>query len=197
MQVFTAPNPVVSIGPTVLPLELADAKRFLRLEHTNDEDADIMALIGVAAEYLQKRTETTLVTTTWVSYMAAFPACDRIALPYGPVTNVAVAYLDGDGVAQLFANVVLVRSGETYSELVLQANASWPATYVDPYAVQITYTAGFGNGANYMPAMVKHAMRLLTRHYYDERRAAAPSGSKALEYSLESLFSMMAPGRVY
>lgn len=197
MQVFVAPNPVVSIAPAVLPLELADAKRFLRLEHTNDEDADIMALINVAAEYLQKRTETTLIATTWNSYMDAFPACNRIVLPYGPVTNATVTYVDAAASAQVFDLFSLVRTGETCSELVLQANASWPATLIDPYAVQITYTAGYGQSPLFMPPMVKHALRLLTRHYYDERRAAAPSGSKALEYSLESLLSMLASGRVY
>lgn len=199
MSLFYAPQPVVTLPPPAHPLDLADAKRFLRLEHTDQEDGDILDMIAAAAEYLTRAAESTLVHTTWISQLDAFPACNVIALPYPPVVQVQIEYFDGDGVTQVFNedNYILRQTGQSLSTIVLDPSASWPATESRAAAVSISYTAGYGANADAMPERVRHAMRLLVRHFYDNRDAATPAGNKALEYSLQSLIGTFATGRVY
>lgn len=193
----SAPSPTITVAPKQAPLALDDAKRFLRVEHTDFEDKDIEDLILAAAEFIRTRTETTLVQTTYESLWEEFPEEDEFDLAYPPVVAATIQYYDVSNVLQTFdsGSWSLVNTGYLRSRICLASNAIWPTTYLREDAVKIAYVAGYGTGPDSMPALVRHAMRLAVRHFYDKREAVVSGGSRAAEMSLESILNLLSTGR--
>ena len=65
-------------NPSSEPISLAEAKRHLRIDNTDDDDY-ITSLIEVARRAAEDRMERTLITTTWKLTLDEFP--DAIILP--------------------------------------------------------------------------------------------------------------------
>lgn len=190
-------DPVITVAATGRALELSDAKRHLRLLHTQDDDTHIEDLILAAQEFIRLRTECTLIATEYQLTLDAWP-CEEteLTLPYPPVTAVEITYFDEAGDSQIFTDYTIRRSGNIESVLVLNPDASWPAVEVRSDAIAIVYTAGLGANADQMPANVRHAMRLLVGHWYEQRDPVITGTiSKSLEYSLESLLNQLRTGR--
>lgn len=63
--------------------------------------------------------------------------------------------------------------------LELRSDAQWPDVYDRSDAVQITFTAGHGPTAATVPADLVALMKLLIKHYYDNRDSFVMGGSVA------------------
>lgn len=114
-------------------------------------------------------------TITWVG-------ADVLKLPRPKMaTLVHVKYRDADNVLTTLYNAAAsppVTSsvfhaviGGTFGMLALASGQSWPVTYDRPDAVEIKYTAGFGDGASVKAnhrSLVK-ALKLLAADFYQNR----------------------------
>ncbi|MEM6493691.1 MAG: head-tail connector protein [Pseudomonadota bacterium] len=94
-------EPVTVTAPASLPVSVADAKTFIRVDH-DDEDALISTLIGAAVSRAEGTTGTRFVAQDVT--IAADGWSDLDQLPIGPVRSVAsIIYEDSDGVDQTLA----------------------------------------------------------------------------------------------
>ena len=126
--------------PSSEPLTLAQAKNFLRVEHTADDDA-ITRAISVARYFAEHYLRLALLPQTW-DYSKANPETCTLRLPFGPaqsITSVKLVAGDGtisimnaanyrlsvDGFAVIFANV------PTAENVVVRFVASTAATASD------------------------------------------------------------------
>lgn len=162
--------------PTELAVTLEEAKLHLRVDH-DEEDALIERLILAATEDAEAFQGRSLTTRTLRLHMDRFPTENgAIYLPYGPVQAVEeVAYIDAGGAKNVIASshyaVDKVRSP---SRIVPVAGHTWPnASLLAIGAVSVTYTAGYGNGPEYVPANVKQAILLMVGHLYENREAVS------------------------
>ena len=129
----------------VLPVSLADAKRYLGVS-SDDRDLDVETLVRAAANVLVNRTGRAL---TQVSLQLAFERwpCNVIELPYTPPLGAitAIQYWDSDGVQQTVATYQLAQPMGVPAVIRPAAGGYfWPTNLADDRlnAITIDYTAG-------------------------------------------------------
>jgi uncharacterized phiE125 gp8 family phage protein len=136
-------NIVVTTGPLVEPISLAEAKVQLRVEtDITADDALISALIITARQHVEDVCNRALITQTLKAYYPCF--WDRLDLR-APVRSVSgVSYLDSGNVSQTLATTGYVVDADEAPGVVVPPYAvPWPATYVYPKAVTVTFVAGY------------------------------------------------------
>lgn len=143
---------------------LADMKEFLRVDH-NDEDDTITALLNAAAawceDYCNRKFRTGGTATFYLERWR--PA----SLAFGPVTSIVqVKYDDTSGIEKT------LDTSKYYYETV--HNGSIMIYFHDVPDLQeynahpVRITAGVGQNETHE---VKHAVRMLVAHWYENRRA--------------------------
>ena len=160
--------PVRTVAPTTMPVSLAEAKAYLRVDH-DDQDDLITAQIKAATAYLDGYAGIlgrALVTQTWRQDFAGF--ADRLPLPVSPVIAiVSVSYFDGGNVQQtLDAGVYDLFADARGAYVTLRPGQVWPVTFYRPDAVTITFTAGFGAAAD-VPEPIRQAILLIVQRLFD------------------------------
>lgn len=161
-----------TVAPTSEPVTTTEAKSHLRVD-ISDDDTLIGSLITAAREYCEIYTGRSFATRTYRADLAGF--ADEIWLPYGPVISIeSVKYYDtaSPSVQQTWAatNYQLF-----YNVLERAYGVSFPSVGVRPDAVQITYRAGYVDGASpevaTIPTAIKQAMLLMIGDLYENREA--------------------------
>lgn len=161
---------VVITAPNSEPLTTAEAKAHLRVDHS-DDDAYIDALIKAARVYVESYLQRALITTEFRLNLDGFPA-SAIELHPSLQAVSTLKYTDPDGVVQTWDSVnYVVDTDSVVGRLVPGYGLSWPSTRDMINAVQVTFTAGYGDNAADVPEPIRHAMRLLIGHLYENREA--------------------------
>lgn len=169
-------KPVLDAAPTVDLITLEEARAHVRRDD-NDDDSYIESLIAVVMSHLDGASGgilgRALLSQTWIETADGFPVGDEFRFILAPVISVSsVKYYDADNVLQTFAaENYSVHNGREYSYLKLANTASWPSTYERDDALSITASFGYGATASEVPAVIKHAAKMLLGHWYENREA--------------------------
>lgn len=133
-----------TVAPTAEPISLAQAKRQLRVDGT-DDDILIAGLISAARNYVESQCSVSLVVATYRQTMDAFPCGDTISLNFPPLVDVtSITYVDTAGATQTLATTVYsVLTSERPGKIKLKYGQSWPSVRSQPDAVVITFRAGY------------------------------------------------------
>lgn len=175
------------------PVSLTDAKDHLRVD-TSADDSYINALIAAARQYVEEITRRALITQTWEFSLDDFPLSKLVDMPWSeylefrnraillprpPLQSVTkIEYVDTDGATQtLAASVYRVDTKSEPARLTEAEGETWPTTDHVTNAVTITYVAGYSpddsssptDEAANVPQPIKHAMKLLIGHWYENR----------------------------
>jgi len=150
--------------PALEPLTLAEARRHLRVDHTDDDD-DITSMIVAAREAAETITHRSLVTQRWRLVLDRFPGRDCVQLHQPPVRVVhGIRYLDMGGEWQdADLSVFALDLDAEPGRIRPQFGRIWPITRPQIGAVAIEYTAGYGapvldsNGAPALDAAGNYA----------------------------------------
>jgi|SRR5579871_3352434 len=118
----------------------------------------------------------------------------RIKIPLPPLVTIdSVQYVDVDGNLQtvdpsIYQLVVGGQQGYSYIQPAFQQ--SWPAHRLEPDAVRITFTAGYGTGAN-LPNGIRLGAGMLFKHLFDNRDSVVIGAGAALivPNTVESILS--------
>jgi uncharacterized phiE125 gp8 family phage protein len=156
MKFTVADNP---LGTDII--SLVDMKEFLRVDHT-DEDTTISEIITSAAIAVQDYTGRVFVSTTYTLNLDYFHNTE-IPAEIGSVTS--VTYYDSANAQQ-----TLDASKYYYDASREPARIAFldpPSTFDDRFNA-VTITGGMGKQA--IPP-IKHAIKMLAAHYYENRRA--------------------------
>lgn len=163
-------------APATEPVTLAEAKLHLRVEDDESvEDSLIAALISAAREYGEHRTERCFLTQTWEDVFDSFPACyGRLELGRAPVQDVmSIKYIDASGVEQTLDPArYLVDASLAPVEIAPAPGYDWPDTECRrPASVRVRYVAGYGDGADAVPAILRAAIKLRIGELYENRES--------------------------
>jgi uncharacterized phiE125 gp8 family phage protein len=158
-------------APAVEPVTVAEAKAHMRVDISDDDDY-ITALIVAAREYIEGATRRALITQTWRYSLDGWPDGDEIVLPKPPLQSVtSIVYKDEDGTANTWSSSgYIVDTDSDPGRVVLAYGESWPSVTLYPAApIQITYKAGYGDAAANVPGHLRHAIKFLVAHWYENR----------------------------
>lgn len=177
-----------TVAPTVEPLTLDEAMRQLQVG-AGEDNAYIQTLIAVARDVAERATGRAMLTQTWLATSPDWPVCGLLPLSVAPVATVSSVryYADGEtSLTTLDPSNYVVSTGTSPTVIVFDQDFDKPDLAKRPDAVQVTFVAGNTTASAVDPSL-KHAVRILLRHYYDNPEAAATGNFSELPFSLRHL----------
>lgn len=162
---------ILLTASAVEPVSLAEAKAFLRVEHTDDDDV-IEALVSASRVHIETQTRRALITQAWRLSLDAWPEEGRVPVVPGPLQGLAAARVfDFNGTP----HAVDVQDFVPDVGASALAFALWavPAPGRIAAGIELDVTVGYGDAAADVPEPLRQAVRLLTAHWYENRGLAA------------------------
>jgi uncharacterized phiE125 gp8 family phage protein len=151
-------------------LSVADFKAEHRIRHSV-EDARIQDCIKEAYYRLDGPAgalNRAILTQSWKGVVDRFD--DYIELPLPVLQSVTqIRYRDTDGTWQVLSTSYYgVDLYGLFGTIYRKKDQAWPAVYEEPGSVEISFTAGWGTGANVLAAAngIRKALKLLAGHFY-------------------------------
>lgn len=160
-------------APATEPVSIDEAKAQCRVSGT-DEDTTLTSLISVAREKVEADSERALITQTRQLWIDRFP-CDGhqiIDIACKPITSItSVMHVDAAGDWQTVSSANYVTDLISAPARIQPVTGlAWPVARIQVNAVKVLFVCGGANAAA-VPAMAKHAMKLLIGHWFENREA--------------------------
>lgn len=158
------------IPPAEDPITLAEAKLYLRVDSTADDDL-ITDMVSAATRQAENFTRRAFVTQTWDQIMDSPDTLIEVRRP--PLISVDGIYAtDTDGVESELAAATYyyVDTASEPGRVRLRTGATWP-TWPEIREIagfRIRYTCGYG-GASDVPEDIKLAIRRTVASWYENR----------------------------
>jgi uncharacterized phiE125 gp8 family phage protein len=170
-------------------LTLTECKTHLRVDSSAD-DTYITSLLYAAENQAETILRRSLLATTLVLQLDAFPACRTIELDRGPVSSItSVSYFDADDAAQTLAGANYTLDNKSVPDVVqLEPDLYWPDYKRDRRnAISVEYVAGFASAAA-VPVEITIAILQLVAHWYSNREAVVMS---SIGYAVPEMFASL------
>jgi len=169
---------ILLVPPAAEPWSVADAKNFLRVEHDED-DALITALIASARHQVEALTRRALMLQTWRFVFDRWPRDGRIILRMGPLRSVTAArvYDEAGHAGTVDPGRFVVN---TAANVIASPCWSLPLPGRAVAGIELDVELGFGPAANDVPDVLRHAIRTLVAHWYENRGMVAIGQSVAM-----------------
>lgn len=180
-------------APAVEPVTLAQVRTLLREPPTEDNDF-LEECIIQAREVFEAATGIACITQTWRLTLDDWPGASRepwwngveqlprselyrsgvdyIAMPRYPLQtldSVTTYDLDNSGTVIDESAVFFVDDSTYPGRVVLNAGATWPTALRDRAAIELVYSAGFGDEAADVPFTVRRAIQQVAGYLYENR----------------------------
>ena len=174
---------ILTSGPAVEPVTLAEAKAHLRVDGTA-EDTLIASLILTSRLHVEAAAGLALVTQSWSWYLDAWPVIPEakpqarlsgtgraLEFPLRPIQSIAAVRLyDESGAATtLEPSSYLLDGAGLHPRLVRLGAPVWPKPGRIANGIEIAFSAGYGNAAADVPAPIRQAILLLVAHWHEHR----------------------------
>lgn len=160
---------VMTSPPAAEPVTVADAKAHMRID-TDAEDVLIGSLLLTSRLHIETALSLALITQSWTLTLDRWPRGVEVDMPLAPlrsVDEVRVKDARGDA-AEIPDQNYLVDLASRPPRLVWN-NCAPPLPGLAANGIEIDLTAGFGDTADSVPAPLKHAILMLTAHWYEHR----------------------------
>jgi uncharacterized phiE125 gp8 family phage protein len=166
------------VAPTLEPWSLTEAKSFLRVEH-DDDDAIIGSLIAAARNQVEALTRRGLLLQTWRVVLDRWPDDGRIRLKMAPLRAVTAAriYDTMNNASPIDAERFVV---DAAASVIAAPGWSLPPPARATAGIELDVELGFGPVATDVPEVLRHAVRTLVAHWYENRGLAAIGASVAM-----------------
>ncbi|MEA2884114.1 MAG: hypothetical protein QOH32_3370 [Bradyrhizobium sp.] len=169
---------ILLIPPSAEPWSVTEAKAFLRVEH-DDDDAVIAALIAAARGHVEALSRRALLVQRWRCVLDAWPANGRLDPRVGPLRSVIAArvYDHGNTAHAIDAGTFVV---DAAANVIASPCRMLPLPGRRDAGIELDVELGYGTTAGDVPEPLRHAIRLLVAHWYENRGLAAIGGNVAM-----------------
>jgi uncharacterized phiE125 gp8 family phage protein len=176
-------------GPAVEPITLAEAKAYLRVEHS-DDDLVIAAFIAAARIHVETQTRRALITQTWRFVRDGWPGEGRLSISPTPLQQILAARVyDSDGSTLSIDTQAFVADKASAPAIVAFAPWSLPAPGRTVGGIEIDVRVGYGDAGANVPEPLRQALRLLVAHWYERRGVTAPGAIGVLPLTVSALIA--------
>jgi uncharacterized phiE125 gp8 family phage protein len=169
---------ILLIPPSAEPWSVAEAKAYLRVEH-GDDDAIIAALIAAARGHVEALTRRALLVQRWRFVLDAWPANGRLSLRMGPLRSVIAARVF-DVANNAHGIDVATFVVDAAANIIASPCWSLPLPGRAAAGIELDVELGYGATASDVPDALRHAIRMLVAHWYDNRGVAAAGAAAAM-----------------
>lgn len=176
-------------GPTIEPVSLAEAKQWLRLDESSEDDL-LSALIVSARLTIETFTRRSLITQIWRMTLDSWPQPvsdnSTIAIPFAPFQR-AIAirvYGHADVTQTVSASAYLAPAADDHARIAFLTHPPEPGQKID--GIEIDIVVGYGDDATDAPEPLRRAILMLVA-YWRENRGDAQSTSPALSPGVQAL----------
>lgn len=178
---------------TIFPVSLSEAKNWLRVDESADDQL-IQSLIGAAARRLEQFCDTRFLPQSFDVFLDRFQmsekdipyqdgvvdgpvsmfygSCNHIDLPIGPIITVdSFKTIDDSGTEYLFpADQYVVDSASRNGRISLKLGGVWPTTILRRVnGIKISVIVGLKSAAADLPEEIKTAVLLTVAKMYENR----------------------------
>ena len=169
---------ILLIPPSAEPWSVAEAKAFLRVEH-DDDDAVIAALIAAARFHVEALSRRALLVQRWRFVLDAWPANGRLDPRMGPLRSVIAARVF-DARATLTALIHNLRRSMPLPTSSPRHAARCRCRAALPPASSSTSSSATDRARTDVPDALRHAIRMLVAHWYENRGLIAVGQTVAM-----------------
>jgi len=173
-------TPILLSGPAVEPVSLAEAKEWLRLDSSAEDDL-VAALIVAARLVVEASTRRMLITQSWRLSLDRWPRAPfddewiasprrlSIEIPLAPFQRVlGVSVVDATGAAQAVpASAYGIDAAPERARLYFVGDPPKPAPPMGGIAIDVA--AGYGDLPTAVPEPLRLAIRLLAARWFENR----------------------------
>jgi uncharacterized phiE125 gp8 family phage protein len=160
---------VLTSGPAVEPVTVAEAKAHLRVDGTA-EDVLISSLILTSRLHIEAALGLALITQSWRLLLDQWPKGMSVELPMRPVQSIgSVTVYGADLTPVVLAATDYILEGQGVPPRLTRTGPFWPPALRAASGIEIVFTAGFGAAATDVPAPIRHALMMLIAHWYEHR----------------------------
>jgi uncharacterized phiE125 gp8 family phage protein len=183
---------ILLIPPSAEPWTLAEVKDFLRVEH-GDDDAIIAALTAAARGRVEAMTRRALLVQRWRFVLDRWPGNGRLDPHMGPLRSVIAARVFD---AANNAHSIDIETFVVDAAADIIASPCWalPQPGRTTAGIELDVELGYGALATDVPDALRHAIRMLVAHWYENRGLVAIGATVAVLPA--GLDALVAPYRV-
>jgi hypothetical protein len=185
---------VLTSGPAVEPVTAAELQMQLAETDTGLPPSQADALILEARELIEQMTGLAFINQNWRLALDHWPGgaqlwwdgvrelpiseayapnrMREVTIPRYPLAAIESVNVFDDAGNSAAVNVAATFDVDTYrrpGRIVLRNGATWPIALRNSNAIEINYTAGFGANANFVPAVLKRAIKQVAAYLYTHR----------------------------
>ena len=163
LQLITAPG--------AEPVTSAEVKTHSRID-TSADDAYIDTLIVSARKSIETLTGRALINQTWDLSMDLEPGLSILRLPLPPLSSVtSIKYYSEADVESTYAttNYRVDTSDSQGGRISLRDGRTWPTDMRYTNGLIVRFVAGYGAAGSNVPEPLRHAIKLLAAHWYENR----------------------------
>jgi uncharacterized phiE125 gp8 family phage protein len=183
---------ILLVPPAAEPWSVAEAKSFLRVEY-GDDDAIITALIAAARGHVEALTRRALLTQSWRFVLDRWPVDGRLSLRMGPLRSVIAARVF-DAANNAHSIDVATFVVDAAANIIASPCWSLPLPGRFTAGIELDLQLGYGGNASDVPDALRHAIRMLVAHWYENRGLAAIGANVAMLPA--GIAALVAPYRV-
>jgi uncharacterized phiE125 gp8 family phage protein len=184
-------TPLALTPPAQEPVSLAEARIFLRLDQSAEDDL-LTTLITAARLMVEAVSGRLLVDQTWRIVIDRWPDGGEIRLPLSPVSTITAARVyDVLGAPQPVAPSAL-QLDKAADPPVVRVIGEVPEIGRDRGAIEIDVVAGFGATAAAVPALLRQAVLRLAARWFEQRGDVVGRDAEALP---PEIMTLVAPFR--
>ena len=172
-------TPILLTGPAIEPVSLAEARDWLRVESTAEDDL-IGALVTSARLIVESATRRMLITQSWrlsidrwpgvaITQDGWIPRPEILAIPFAPFQRLsAINIIDANGVASAVDPAsYCVNGGPERARVVFAGEPPRPARAFG--GIEVDIVLGYGDSSATVPEPLRLAIRMLTARWYENR----------------------------
>jgi len=186
------PQYSLTLAPDTEPVNIDQASEHLRVD-SSDDIATIEELISVAREYVDSVTGRVSSVSGWRLIASAWSdlfdpsQTDVFSLYRTPLRSVeSIRYYAPAATTLTVLSASNYRAITTMEPGAIQIHGDLPAVDTRPDAIQIEFTAGYSH-PSLAPAVLRHAVKMLVAHLYENRLPVAFASCSEIPYTLQNL----------
>lgn len=180
----------ITTPAATLPMSLAEAKKFLRVDNSAD-DSLIEGLLSAAINQGEKYTNRVFIERTITGYFSGFDLSQFERYPFitlrrSPLKTInSVKVMLNDTLQDIPAADYQLKKSSAFARILFLASISADDV---PYPVEVGFDVGYGNpGA--VPEDIKTAIKQHALFLYENRGDVQPEGGKGVPVEVKAMYS--------